>query len=1390
MNIRQLKMKLAAALIASATVLASGVVPAAGDEAPDLRAPLLLTAGLADKIITLSYDEPLHAQSLPGPDSFYVKVAGQPAAVAKVAVEGSAVRLTLAEPPAGSGSVLLTYLRGAAGIADLSGNPADNLIERPVSRPDGEPPVLASAAVDGAAVVLAYNEPLDPASVPSASNMYVKVNGAVAAVDSVAVSGAEVRVALRAAPVPGQSVLLTYIRGASPIRDAAGNPAPNLLDRSVSNPISAAAPGLLSATASGDRVTLSYSQNLNGLSVPGPDSFAIQTGAGTIPVTLVAVNGPSVTLRLASAVLPGETVSVSYTPPPVGALRTSGGILAPAVAAYPADNRTDGSPPALTGASWSGTQLRLRYNEELLAGSVPPASSFTVRRGSAEIGVSGVSLENDTVVLTLQSAIPAGSTVTVSYAAPDSGGTSDPSGNSAANLFNQPVADSGDTTPPQLVGAQFAGTVVTLLYSETLSPGSVPPAGSFQVTAGGTARTVTAVAVTGSQAKLTLAAPEPASSALSVTYAPPAAGALQDLNGNRAPAAASFPAGSADDKTAPTLASVTANGFKLTLTFSEPLRQQPVPAATSFTVTANGEARHPSAVGIQGSVVTLTLGTAVAAGQTVTLSYSAASDGLADLSGNTAAPFAGRQAANVTDLTPPTVVSAIASGLVIILTYNEQLDAASVPPASSFTLGGGNVTITAVAVAGSSVTLTLSGQLQGTGGLTLNYYPSYGNALRDLSGNQAASLYGQTLTGGADTVQPTVTGASASNSAVSLEYSEELDTGSVPSASRFAVQTSDRRQLQVSGTSVSGRTVTLTMAAPLQPGQTLTVSYDAGAGGQPVKDKSGNAAAAMSGRSVTVPGNAFALTGASASGASITLTFSSRLRPSPVPAASEFRVTAGGRTIAVVSASIEGHTLKLTLEGEGIKPGQTASVSYEPGQEPLQDEWGAFLPAFQGQPAAAAPAGSSGGPQDGPPAAGGSGGAPAAAAYDLEWPAAQADVSYETGTGGKTGAVYRIKTEAVGMLDALKGRPSPNVRIAAAGGETVSTALIPASAFTGKSVPAGLRFTFETEKGSMVVPADWIDAAGLAKQFRTGTDRLAVGFSIGEAAVELSGEIAEALKAKGMEAAAPPLTYEVFIEAEGKRYQMSAFNQYLNRKVRLPGPVSLKDTTIVWYNRQTKEFEYVPSIFANADARSHAVIKHMRTGTYVVVRKAVKFADMGSHWARTEVDYLASKQLIAGRTETEFDPGSSMTKAEFATLLVRSLGLADLSETLPYKDVPDAAWYRPYVGAAYAMRIADGGSEFQPGKPVTRAEIAVMTYRAVQLAGRKIALTDMDGASVARYKDIGALGANEREAAAAVIKAGFMGGVSETAFSPQSDATRAEAAVILGRMLRYVGFLN
>ena len=119
-----------------------------------------------------------------------------------------------------------------------------------------------------------------------------------------------------------------------------------------------------------------------------------------------------------------------------------------------------------------------------------------------------------------------------------------------------------------------------------------------------------------------------------------------------------------------------------------------------------------------------------------------------------------------------------------------------------------------------------------------------------------------------------------------------------------------------------------------------------------------------------------------------------------------------------------------------------------------------------------------------------------------------------------------------------------------------------------------------------------------------------------------------------------------------------------------------------------------------------------------IVSPEKTFVDITGHTNQLAIEALAARNIINGKNENLFDPRSTMTRAEFATIMVRGLGLPVKGETV-FGDVTDKDWFYEYVNTAYCYGIIKGISdtEFNPNGTITREESAVMVTRAAKLCG-------------------------------------------------------------------------
>lgn len=138
-----------------------------------------------------------------------------------------------------------------------------------------------------------------------------------------------------------------------------------------------------------------------------------------------------------------------------------------------------------------------------------------------------------------------------------------------------------------------------------------------------------------------------------------------------------------------------------------------------------------------------------------------------------------------------------------------------------------------------------------------------------------------------------------------------------------------------------------------------------------------------------------------------------------------------------------------------------------------------------------------------------------------------------------------------------------------------------------------------------------------------------------------------------------------------------------------------------------------------------------------------------------------------------------MTRAEFAAMLVRSLGITGAAGT-DFADVQPGKWYAEAVYAAKQAGIVNGLTEssFGPDKAVTRQEMASMLVRAYAYAAGTQA-----GAAAADFPDTQHAPEWAKTAIGQAVQLKLLQGQTSGRFAPEQSGTRAESAQMILNLL-------
>lgn len=167
-----------------------------------------------------------------------------------------------------------------------------------------------------------------------------------------------------------------------------------------------------------------------------------------------------------------------------------------------------------------------------------------------------------------------------------------------------------------------------------------------------------------------------------------------------------------------------------------------------------------------------------------------------------------------------------------------------------------------------------------------------------------------------------------------------------------------------------------------------------------------------------------------------------------------------------------------------------------------------------------------------------------------------------------------------------------------------------------------------------------------------------------------------------------------------------------------------------------------------------------------------------THWAYSYIMDLYNAGVVNGTSATTFEPESNVTRAEFTAMAVRVFGLKATAITTQFTDVAADAWYAEVISAALEAGIVTGvtETEFDPEAQVTREQMAAIIGRYLGTTS-DAALTYTDADSIEEYAKPYVAGLSASE---------LLNGYTDGSFQPKANATRAEAATLIDRVMNEI----
>ncbi|WCT55683.1 S-layer homology domain-containing protein [Paenibacillus kyungheensis] len=241
-----------------------------------------------------------------------------------------------------------------------------------------------------------------------------------------------------------------------------------------------------------------------------------------------------------------------------------------------------------------------------------------------------------------------------------------------------------------------------------------------------------------------------------------------------------------------------------------------------------------------------------------------------------------------------------------------------------------------------------------------------------------------------------------------------------------------------------------------------------------------------------------------------------------------------------------------------------------------------------------------------------------------------------------------------------------------------------------------------------------------------------------------------------------------------------------------PSANATATTAIVYHSDQT--INPVPTVISpssSADSQSLARIHGWSNGIYALIAHHPSFVDMTTHWSRTDVNDMASRLVVTGEKGGVFAPDRLVTRAEFAAMIVRALGLSAEPSKITFSDVHDSDWYAGVIGSASNHGLIEGYNDttFRPNQQITREEASEILSHAMKLTGLSTDITTNEAnAQLSGFSDRKQVSNWAVPALALAVKYHIVEG-NQGAIEPQSDVSRAQATTMIRRLLQRSGWI-
>nr|WP_154984450.1 S-layer homology domain-containing protein [Paenibacillus xylanexedens] len=334
----------------------------------------------------------------------------------------------------------------------------------------------------------------------------------------------------------------------------------------------------------------------------------------------------------------------------------------------------------------------------------------------------------------------------------------------------------------------------------------------------------------------------------------------------------------------------------------------------------------------------------------------------------------------------------------------------------------------------------------------------------------------------------------------------------------------------------------------------------------------------------------------------------------------------------------------------------------------------------------------------------------------------------------------------------------------------------------------------KTDRATYTIPAQQININTISEQVgkSVALQDIQVQIEISEPTTDMV-KVVENAAAKGtFTLVVPPLNFTVKGIYGDKTVEVSKFNAYVKRNIVIPNGVDPGKITTGIVVETDGTIRHVPTKIVVIDGKYYAQINSLTNSTYSLVYHPLEFEDVAKHWAKQAVSDMGSRMIIDGTGNGMFSPDRDITRAEFAAIIVRALGLKTENGATSFSDVQSTDWYSSAVNTAYAYHLIGGFEDgtFRPMDTITREQAMVILSKAMAITSLKGNLAVQSTDVILRpYGDTATVSAWALSSVADTVEAGIVSGRGGNELAPKDYITRAEVAKIIQGLLQKSGLI-